>query len=91
VNIAALLASCSFVFVGCSAALIPHQSPFAKGERVTCHRVTPTGSHLPRRICRTEAQRAQAEEDAKEILAEQQRHSAEVMRQETFRRESVEP
>lgn len=92
VKIPVLLASSCLLLIGCSYANVQQKSRIASGERVTCRQVTPTGSHLPRTICVSDAQREQAEQDGREILAEQQRRAAlEQSMRESLRREPVRP
>ncbi len=46
------------------------------GRRLICERHTPTGSHRPKNICVTLAQRRQATEDSRRFLDDVQAHRA---------------
>lgn len=58
----------SVAIAACSQALVPQRSRVASGEIVTCRDVTPTGSHLPRRVCTSAAERERQQEAARAVL-----------------------
>jgi hypothetical protein len=51
----------------CTPALVPRQSTFKQVEQMHCKQVTPTGSHLSKRICTTRSER---DADAAQARAE---------------------
>lgn len=80
----------SVALAACSQAHVPQRSRIASGELVTCKQVTPTGSHLPRTVCTSAAEREQQQASARAIIEEEQRRrmAEDAMRQ-TFERQSV--
>jgi hypothetical protein len=73
----------SVALAACSPALVPQRSRVAGGEAVTCRNVVPTGSHLPRTVCTTAAERREQEQAGREMIEEEQRRR---MAEETMRR-----
>jgi hypothetical protein len=66
-----LVAISAFVLItGCSAALVPQQGKIASGQVVTCTSSTPTGSNMPRRVCKSEAERAAERNESQRTLEE---------------------
>jgi hypothetical protein len=53
---------------GCSAALVPQQGKIASGQVVTCTSTTPTGSNMPRKVCKSEAERAAERNESQRAL-----------------------
>jgi hypothetical protein len=53
---------------GCSAALVPQQGKIASGQAMTCKVTTTTGSNLPRRVCKTQAEREQERMESQRTL-----------------------
>jgi hypothetical protein len=58
------------LITGCSAALVPQQGKIASGQVVTCKSTTATGSNLPRKVCKSEAERAAERDDSQRTLEE---------------------
>ena len=64
-----LVAISSSAFVAaCSAALVPQQGKIASGQVMTCKVTTTTGSNLPRRVCKTEAEREAERNESQQTL-----------------------
>jgi hypothetical protein len=59
----------------CSQALVMQESRLAQAQEVRCRQVTPTGSHMSRRVCTTraerEAQSAQAQAELENAMEHQ--------------------
>lgn len=79
-----VLSACS------SQAHVQQRSRIASGERVTCRQQTPTGSHMPRVVCTSAAERAQQEREGRAMIEEEQRlRAAEDAMRQTMQRERM--